>query len=329
MGLKWIKILTHMHTLNSDGKDTLEAMAKSASKHNIDAICLTDHNTMAGYERLGNVYEISGVKIIKGIEYTTFYGHIIAIGAPYYRWENINKKSLNELADYVHENDGIIGIAHPRQLGDPVSTGAAFEFEDVNFKNIDFIETWHREVNELNEWEKNERFWMDKINSAGKITCLYGADFHAKENFDKSNAVNWLLIDENKEFLEAVKEGIRAGRLIMSKGLCFDMTLQNNNEIYNIGDTVLLNEKAQYRVMIKPREMIKDASIKACIVSNEGILAEAKYDGNYNIEFMLCMDKRIRWIRAKIINSKIINSKNKDTIALTNPIYFKTRKEED
>lgn len=324
MGLKWIKILTHMHTLNSDGKDTLEAMAESARKHNIDAICLTDHNTMVSYENFDKVYEMNGVKIINGIEYTTFYGHIIAIGAPYYRWENINKKSLNKLVDYVHENNGIIGIAHPRQLGDPVSTGAAFEFENVNFKNIDFIETWHRITNELNEWEKNEKFWLDKVNSVGKITCLYGADFHAKENFDKSNAVNWLLIDENKEFLEAVKEGIRSGRLIMSKGLCFDMTLQNNNEIYNIGDTALLNEKAQYKIIIKPHEIIKDASMKVCIASNKGILDESRYDENHNIEFKLYGNKCVKWIRVKIIDCK-----NNDTIALTNPIYFKTRKEVD
>lgn len=323
MGLKWIKILTHMHTLNSDGKDTLEAMAKAASKHDIDAICLTDHNTMAGYENIDEVYERSGVKIIKGIEYTTFYGHIIAIGAPYYRWENINKKSLNTLARYVHENDGIIGIAHPRQLGDPVSTGATFEFEEVNFKNIDFIETWHRSVNELNEWEKNEKFWLDKVDAGNKITCLYGADFHAKENFRQSNAVNWLLVDENKEFLEAVKEGIRSGRLIMSKGLCFDMVLQNNNEIYNIGDTAVLNEKSQYSIVIKPCEMVKDASMKVCIVSNEGILAEAKYEGKYNIGFQLYRDESIKWIRAKIIDHE------NNTIALTNPIYFKTKKEVD
>ncbi|WP_234117566.1 CehA/McbA family metallohydrolase [Clostridium hydrogenum] len=324
MGLKWIKILTHIHTLNSDGKDTLEAMAEAAKKHNIDAICLTDHNTMAGYENFDKVYEVNGVKIIKGIEYTTFYGHIIAIDAPYYRWENINKKSLNELVDYVHKNDGIIGIAHPRQLGDPVSTGATFEFENVDFKNIDFIETWHRVINESNEWERNEKFWLDKINAVGKITCLYGGDFHAKENFDKSSAVNWLLIDENKEFLEAVKEGIRCGRLIMSKGVCFDMTLENNNEIYNIGDTALLSEKEQYRVTIKPCELVKDISMKVCIVSNDGILAEAKYDEKCNIQFKLYGDKRVKWIRAKIIDYR-----SNDTIAITNPIYFKTRKEVD
>lgn len=315
MSYKWIKIQTHVHTLNSDGLNTLKDMATAAGEEFIDVIFLTDHNTMYGYKDIDNISKETDVKIIKAIEYTTFYGHIITIGAAYFRWENLKKNSLNELADYVHRHNGIIGIAHPMAIGDPVCTGGRYKFIDSDFGKIDFMEEWHGITNNHNEWEKNEEFWKDKVNRGNIITALYGGDFHKKEHFQQSDVFNWVFIDEAKELESEVIAAISSGRVVMSKGPYFHMRIIKADRVYNMGNMVELKEGEKFKVIINIDPMAVLENMILNLIDNCGKRIEIDLKKNI-IE--IYEKKNLRWIRAEILNKT-----TKEVIAKGNPIYFK------
>jgi hypothetical protein len=294
-------------------------MTQGAKRSNIDAMFLTDHNTIAARENVKSISEEVGIKIINGIEYTTFYGHIIVIGAPYYRWENIKINSLNDLADYVHSFNGIIGIAHPMGLGDPVCTGGRYSFEAVDLSKIDFMEVWHGVINNLNEWEKNQCFWEEKLKEGRKITALYGGDFHKKEHFTESNSFNWVLIDETQTIEMAIKEAIKTGRIVMSKGPCFQMKIQEASQIYNIGDTIELKGKdILYTIVFDIDSETIDRDIFINLVNSSGQVKEAKYIKNSVTKIEMCVNDKMKWIRAEILDKV-----NKEVLAISNPIYFR------
>lgn len=314
MSYKWIKMQTHVHTINSDGLDTLRDMAESAVKKSVDAIFLTDHNTMYGYKDIDNISKETGVKIIKAIEYTTFYGHIITVGAPYFRWECLKEDSLNELADHAHKNNGIIGIAHPMAIGNPVCTGGRYKFRNTDFEKIDFIEEWHGISDKHNEWKKNEEFWKDKVNRGNRITTIYGGDFHKKEHFKESNAFNLARIDESKEFESQIIGAIGSGRVIMSKGPSFHMRIIKTDRVYNMGSVVQIKEGEKVKVAIDIEPMTVLNYMILNLTDNRGKRIEIDFKEKFIEMYVKC---DLFWIRVEILNKT-----TKEVLAKGNPIYF-------
>lgn len=314
MSYKWIKIQTHVHTQNSDGSHTLMDMAKAAGENSIDVIFLTDHNTMYGYREVERITRETGVKIIKGIEYTTFYGHIITIGAPYFRWENIKVNSLNQLADHVHSHNGIIGIAHPMVIGDPVCTGGRYNFINTDFSKIDFMEEWHGVSNKHNEWEKNKKFWEDKANRGNILTALYGGDLHRKEHFKKCNAFNWVFIDESEEIEKGIIKAISCGRVVMSKGPRLHIKVKKEEHIYYMGETMEIKENEKLKVILEVNQGKDLDETNVYLVDNLGKRIELDLKDKFT---EICGNKYLRWIRVEMLNDK-----GKDPLAKSNPIYF-------
>ena len=60
----------HIHSNYSDGSDSVENLLEIISEANIGIAALTDHDTVAGCEKLETLSLPSGVKVIKGIELT-------------------------------------------------------------------------------------------------------------------------------------------------------------------------------------------------------------------------------------------------------------------
>lgn len=68
-----MKIDLHNHTNNSDGVLSEEELLIKAKENNVDIMALTDHDSVFGCDK---IYELSskyGVKIIKGLELSTYY----------------------------------------------------------------------------------------------------------------------------------------------------------------------------------------------------------------------------------------------------------------
>ncbi len=60
----------HIHTLASDGHMSPEDIVRSARKHKIDIISITDHDTIRGYRQARETAKELGVTLLPGVEIT-------------------------------------------------------------------------------------------------------------------------------------------------------------------------------------------------------------------------------------------------------------------
>ena len=110
----------HCHTVHSDGGFQVNELPQETKKDHLALIALTEHNTFSGYQELDD----SIIPTIKGIEWTTYYGHMLVLGAKeYVDWRDAVPDNIDEKIRAVKAAGGVVGIAHPYQLGSPVCTG--------------------------------------------------------------------------------------------------------------------------------------------------------------------------------------------------------------
>lgn len=102
----------HMHEKNYslDSFLALEEMVEIAKKRGLDAICITDHDSMGLREYAAEYSEKTGFPIFVGIEFYSLQGDILAFGIDHYPEERV---SAQEFIDYVHEQGGVVVSAHP------------------------------------------------------------------------------------------------------------------------------------------------------------------------------------------------------------------------
>lgn len=206
---KIINFHTHNHTIASDGANSLLEMARAAKENNIDLFVLSDHNTLTEDIIIREVEEETGCLIVKGIEYTTFWGHSVSFGGEFYPWTMIKRDKLHLAANYGY----ITGIAHPYTPGDPLCTGCNFNFIDLDYSSLDYIEVYHGNNNIYNEWEKNKDFYLKRLNEGYKLSMVFAGDYHGVGAFKGAPLINVMeikagTIDEmKKDFLLNFKAG--------------------------------------------------------------------------------------------------------------------------
>lgn len=102
----------HMHELRNS-KDSfllLEDIVKIAKEKGLDAICITDHDSM-DIRSYAKEYSLkTGYPIFTGIEYYSLQGDIIAYGINHYPEDRV---SAQEFIDLVNKQGGVCYSAHP------------------------------------------------------------------------------------------------------------------------------------------------------------------------------------------------------------------------
>ena len=68
-----MKIDLHNHTIYSDGLLTPEELVNNAVKNNVNVFALTDHDAVDGCEETYLIAKKNGIKMIKGMEMSTYY----------------------------------------------------------------------------------------------------------------------------------------------------------------------------------------------------------------------------------------------------------------
>ena len=67
----------HCHSVHSDGSFSVAELLRRAYDDHLALIALTDHNTVSGHGELDD----SITPAVPGIEWTTFFGHMLVLGA--------------------------------------------------------------------------------------------------------------------------------------------------------------------------------------------------------------------------------------------------------
>ncbi|WP_165972358.1 CehA/McbA family metallohydrolase [Paenibacillus piri] len=195
---KWLPFELHCHTYHSDGKQSLAELAAAAKALGLSGVALTDHNTMTGLADRDNVAEQSGVEIIPGLEWTTFFGHMLTLGIrEYVDWRNLSPFHLHRGIEGVHRQGGLVGIAHPFRVGSPMCTGCYWEFEVSDWNAVDYIEVWSGLFPSIRR--NNARafaLWTELLNRGYRIAATSGRDWHVSDPASEPVSATFLGIRE-------------------------------------------------------------------------------------------------------------------------------------
>jgi hypothetical protein len=224
----------HCHTYHSDGGFSTKELQKAAKANGLSLIALTDHNTFSGCAELDN----SIIPAIEGIEWTAYYGHILVLGAKgFIDWRNATPDNIDDKLKEVKRLGGIIGIAHPFQLGSPFCTGGRYEFDIKDYGNVDYIEIFHEGFSKDNqENEKALAFYSELLDKGYRLAATYGRDWHSNE---AKCLFGCTYIDfDDTPTPENALNAIKQGKTVASVGAELFFEVNQGGKLYKIGDTV-------------------------------------------------------------------------------------------
>ncbi len=131
----------HSHTRYSICGNMKPAIyLKTAKKRGLDGVAVTDHNTIKGALEVKKLNHDKNFEVIIGSEIMTSYGEVLA----YYLNEQIKAGNFFEVVDKIRQQDGLVVIAHPRDL-----TRAHYSKKELidAIKHVDGVEAWNgREI---------------------------------------------------------------------------------------------------------------------------------------------------------------------------------------
>ncbi len=330
MKLKWLACELHTHTLHSDGRQTLSELAAGAVKLGFDAIALTDHNTMSGLFHKEDVARESGLLILPGMEWTTFYGHMVTLGLDAFAdWREADRYGVGEGIEAVHRHGGLAGLAHPFRIGSPACTGCFWEYELSDWSTVDYIEVWSGTFAPIQTGNQRAyALWTDKLNEGYRIAATSGRDWHAQEDTEEPISVTYLGVpDDVKPAEEHLVQALRQGRASVTIGPLLGLALDIGDERYELGSAVPPDMKGgEIRARVSLDFAVRpglwtlpDQTYRLMLRSNQGFDAVSTAHAGLGEYVLPVHDVARKWLRAELWG----NVRGANTlIAFTNAIYF-------
>ncbi len=306
----------HCHTRHSDGQFSVSKLVFTAKGRFLEGISLTDHNTFSGW------YETDrfDFPILKGMEWTTYFGHMKVIGCEkYVDWRDATPDNIDSKMREIKKQDTLIGIAHPFQLGTPICTGGHWDFRVKDFSLVDYLEIWSEGCPYMNSANKKAiQMWHNLLDRGYRITPTFGRDWHRADGNLSLAACTYLLCENGDLSPEKMKEAIRHGRTVVSVGPEF---LPYTEDEKTVGDTIPekeatfhfeINEKRMKKVST---ERVRYAIIR--VVTNSSVIL---YEVPAKKESLTFIPEKGHWYSFELHGSL----DGKETLlAVTAPIYCK------
>jgi hypothetical protein len=205
-GLRWVATDLHAHTVHSDGTLTVAELAAEAVAAGLDALAVTDHNTVSHHAELAETGRRYGIALIPGQEVTTEFGHANAFGD--IGWVDFREPAANWVKT-VRERGGLLSVNHPL-AGDHAWRHPLPEHPPL-------AEVWHSSWL-AQEWGGPVAWWQAWGTAA---TPIGGSDWHRPGDGVRLGApTTWVAVDAHArnadELVPAVLAGLRAGRTAVS-----------------------------------------------------------------------------------------------------------------
>lgn len=306
----------HCHTEHSDGVFSVKGLLEAANEDHLAVVALTDHNTISGYDELDD----SVLPAIKGIEWTTYFGHMLVLGArSFVDWRDAAPDNIDEKISRVKSVGGIVGIGHPYQFGSPVCTGGHWDFEIRNWRNVDYIEVWHGAFSEENtENDRALQMWTSLLDKGYHIACTYGRDWHGRED-DGHYGCTYIDFDGEINAQNAIK-GIMMGKTVASTGAKLFFRVHQKGRTYCIGETLRKgNAIFSFFTDVHSREKnaghedVEYKTIRLVTNGGECVMESALSERHISVNL-----KKNHWYRAELWGT--VDGKKK-ILAVTSPIY--------
>lgn len=234
---RWYKGDLHVHSYHSDGTNSLDELICYFREQGYDFFMLSDHNFYAGSQDdlRGDFNE---VVVLPGVEMSTFYGHALAANWPRdLPWFHLRQDDdFRELISTIHEAGGLFGVAHPYTIGDPICTGCRWDYTNLEWGMIDFLEVWNgswleRKIEVIQALKK----WEELVNSGHRIVATSGSDMH---NANREKGVAATFIKADSCTAKGLFDGLRKGRVFVSQGphIGFYLSSVATGERCSVGD---------------------------------------------------------------------------------------------
>ncbi|MBO2945196.1 CehA/McbA family metallohydrolase [Paenibacillus sp. F411] len=326
----WVPFELHTHTPHSDGRHSLAEMCREAGRLGLQGIALTDHNTAAGLAEAEHIQQTTGVAVIPGMEWTTFYGHMLTLGAPYTEWRDLGPRDIHKGIRRVHEAGGIVGIAHPYTMGSPICTGCHWEYDITDWSDLDYIEVWHGMMPALRPYNRPAlQLWDQLLNEGHRITATAGRDWHHSDLLGGAPAFTYIGLEheEDRFSREKVVQAISHGRCYLSVGPRLHVEARLGGRAYFLGDCVDSSSNIGGEMSLRLQLDSSTASgnlgervvvTKLILESNLGEITEIPWREDQSEAEHLVSIEGLRWLRVK---AEGLMESSPIPLAMTNPIY--------
>lgn len=229
----------HNHTTESDGALSVEELVQYARQEAYDVLALTDHNTTAGQGRAIAAAEGSELAILPGLELTTMYGHVLALGmTSMMDWSDLHPQFPDAILDRLRRHGArAVGIAHPFCVGEPIMTGCRFSMQIRDLEKIDYIEVFNTSGPDWFLGNEQALAWWQKLVLAGyPLAACTGIDLHHLP-VNKEVFTTFVPVQEGLTKQEMVLAAILQQRTIVSRGPLLEWEEQNGCLHVTISDT--------------------------------------------------------------------------------------------
>jgi hypothetical protein len=228
----------HNHTIESDALISCRELIDHMVADKVDCFAITDHNTVSGQPIIRKILaeENLPVQCAYGMEYTTYYGHIVCPALEQYvPWDSINRRNPELLFEACKKADAVTGVAHPFSYGDPFARGCRFEMEIRDFTHVDYIEVINNPepLHEVNgpgiEW------WESLVLKGEKLAACAGMDLHELTGM----AMKYATYAEGEEGGDAVAElktAIQSQRTWISNGMLLVWEIEDGIVRFSLTD---------------------------------------------------------------------------------------------
>ena len=232
--LALVKFEPHLHTVHSDGQDTVAAMFGACKSAGYDAVALTDHNTLSGLPEARQVAAELRLILVPGVEVTTFRGHLVVLGVSSVpEWRDLEERGMDALAAEVHADGGVVSVAHAAALGSPVCSGCAWEWP-IAPRSVDHWEVFNG--SRLSSAVPLE-LWRQLLSQGGRIGPVAAGDVHSTSAAASPRPATYVYAAEPSAC--GVLEALRNRRQFASVGARVDLWLEHpDGRVALVGECV-------------------------------------------------------------------------------------------
>jgi len=293
----------HNHTIESDALISCRELIDHMVADKVDCFAITDHNTVSGQPIIRRILaeENLPIQCAYGMEYTTYYGHIVCpVLEQYVPWDSINRHKPELLFKACKDAGAITGVAHPFSYGDPFARGCRFEMEITDFSNVDYIEIINNPepLHEVNgpgiEW------WESLVLKGEKVSACAGMDLHTLADMSMCYAT-YAEGEEGGDPVAELKNALKVQRTWVSKGMLLTWEIEGERVVFSLTDAkkpgFIPCEK--YIMTLKNAEGTREFDITAGSVALSlfdlaGIEIPKLYGGEVMLENLICVSPVIR-----------------------------------
>lgn len=317
----------HNHTQHSDGQFTVSGLMKAAAAYGYAGIALTDHNAVTGNAEVTHALETeTGLRVIPGIEWTTFYGHLLVLGCDrFIDWRFVTPDTIDTALQEIADAHGVAGVAHPREVGSPLMCGCNWEFRVTRWDLVSYIEVWSQEDPMSRTKNQLVMPWYDGLlNQGHRLAVSAGRDWHAPDSKAHLLTATYLGLPEGEVNTPNTLVALRDGRTYITLGPTVDLTVWQEEGCFGLGETASARQgEVRVQIGLDERRAVWEQwniEVKTVrLVVNGETAAEQPFTGA-PISFSRELPRG--WLRAELRGSHARGNGDGEIIALTSPIYL-------